>query len=608
MRKIVRRLVWIVGLLAFSVIVSAQTDEVIWTTGAALDLGLIGDDNSGSTFALGDVAGETALMITPSGRHDETKLAYPVSGADVQTWLDYGQLEIALYLPPENALNPNSFFLGLGDVTSGWSWVGGLFGTPSGSTGWIDVTYTLDPAAFTVSADGDYMLYLSFFAQSGGSKTPLTEPIYMSAIRVIPINAPAATLLDARYQAEVDALLALDDAAFVDAVARETFDYFWLEANPDNGLIKDRSTPESVSSIAAVGFGLAAIPIAIDRGWISHDDGYERARVTLETFVSGGVQGERGFFFHFVDMQTGERVWQSELSSIDTALLAAGALVAGSYFDGTPVQNLAQQLYETIDWDWMRGGGDMVRMGWLPESGFLNAEWDHFDESLILYVLAIGSPTHPIPAPVWDLWDRPVNLRGEYIYLPGEPLFVYQYPLAFLDLRDKADAYAHYWNNAVRACERNRQLTLDSRVLTYQNGVWGLSASDGPSGYRAYGASNTNHDGTIAPYASAACLPLTPDIALSGMRALLTEYGAQVWREYGFVSAINEVADWYSRDHIGIDQGDILLMIANAQDGFVWDLFMANPPIQAALDAMDFVANTGDYAVTPAYLSAVRGQ
>jgi hypothetical protein len=222
---------------------------------------------------------------------------------------------------------------------------------------------------------------------------------------------------------------------------------------------------------------------------------------------------------------------------------------------------------------------------------------------MLLYVLAIGSPTHPVPASVWDAWNRPIRVAQEYIYLPGEPLFVYQYPQAFLNLRGLEDHFANYWNNTTRACEWNQQFAADNAHLyaTYENGVWGLSASDGPEGYRAYGASEVNHDGTIAPYASAACLPFTPDIALEGMRALLREYGARVWRNYGFVSAINEAENWYSREHIGIDQGDILLMISNAQDGLVWELFMSHPAIQTALDRMGFVESTGDYAITPAY-------
>jgi hypothetical protein len=411
------------------------------------------------------------------------------------------------------------------------------------------------------------------------------------------------------FQQEAAALLTLDDAALVDAVARASFAYLWEEANPVNGLVRDRSRADAPASIAAVGFALAAIPIGVERGWIDADAGYQRALVTLQTFADGGVEGERGFFYHFVDMETGGRVWQSEVSSIDTALLLAGALTVGEYFAGTEVQTVAEALYAAADWTWMRNGSAFVAMGWKPETGFLSASWDHFDESLLLYVLAIGSPTHPVPIETWDSWLRPVNLRGEFVFLRGEPLFVYQYPLAFLGLRGMEDAYVHYWNNAARACERNRafsQLVAD-RYQTYQGGVWGLSASDGPNGYRAYGAAPGNHDGTVAPYASAACLPLTPTIALEGMRALLAAYGDRVWREYGFVSAINAEVGWTSTEHIGIDQGDIVLMLANAHDGMTWDLLTNNAHVQRALAAMGFVPSDGAYAVTPTFLAHIRG-
>jgi hypothetical protein len=194
--------------------------------------------------------------------------------------------------------------------------------------------------------------------------------------------------------------------------------------------------------------------------------------------------------------------------------------------------------------------------------------------------------------------------------LVNDVLFVYQYPLAYLDLRGKEDAFANYWNNTARACERNREFATRyaERYATYRDGVWGISASDGPDGYRAYGASHATHDGTVAPYASLACLPFTPEIALESVRAMLSKYGEKVWGEYGLVSAINEDQDWYSSDHIGIDQGDILLMIANAQDGFVWTLFMQNENIQRAVEAMGFVESAGDYAVTPNYMAEIRGR
>ncbi|MFN8376628.1 MAG: glucoamylase family protein [Anaerolineae bacterium] len=615
--RILRSVLFLTLVLMFSVtLVGAQDDGVPWAAWDAKDVTTISDDNSGSSVALSadspTPGGLPSLMITPGGSSDETKIAVSFPGAELAEWAQAASVTLEVYLPEANALNPNSFFLGMADTTNGgFNWIAGVFGEAAGESGWTTVSYPVDPAMRSLSDDQRYTLYLSFFSSNAaGSKTPLSEAFYLGQVYIIAADTGANSAADSPNQQEAEALLALDDTAFVDAVARQTFDFFWQEANPDNGLIKDRSTPDSVASIAAVGFGLAAIPIGIDRGWVGYDEGYQRVLTTLQTFINGGVEGEHGFFYHFINMQTGEREWNSELSSIDTALLLAGAVVAGQYFADTEVQTLADQLYANVEWDWMQNGGDMVRMGWTPEDGFIEASWDHFDESMILYALAIGSPTHPTAAGAWDLWRRQVNSRGGFIYLPGEPLFVYQYPLAFLNLRGLEDHYANYWNNTTLACQRNQQFAVEYSVhyATYENGVWGLSASDGPFGYRAYGASTVNHDGTIAPYASASCLPFTPDIALSGMRAMLREYGALAWRDYGFVSAINEDEDWYSRDHIGIDEGDILLNIANAQDGFVWNLFMANPNIQNALMAMGFVPSSGDYAVTPAYLAEVTGR
>lgn len=602
--------------------VEPALETIAWAAWDARNPGMFGDDNTGSDFAQSaevlTPSGAQALQVVPGGTTEETKLSFPVSGNNLRDWATHGQVELELYLPPENAVNPNRVFLGLAEITGEWTWAGGLFGELHGDSEWVRVVFALDPVMQQINTSGAYLLYLAFFnADENDNKVVLTDPFYLGGITLAPAPAPEADAegegapltTGSVYEREVALLLSLDDAGLLDAVAHETFDYFWDEANPANGLIKDRSTPDSASSIAAVGFGLAAIPIGVDRGWITYDQGYERARRTLTTFAEGGVQGEHGFFYHFVDMDTGERVWSSEVSSIDSALFIAGALTAGQYFKATEVETLAQQLYAAMDWQWMMSNTNMVSMGWKPDIGFLSATWDHFDESMLLYALAIGSPTHPVPASAWDLWKRPVNTRDGYIYLPAEPLFVYQYPLAFLDLKGMEDAYANYFNNTRMACERNRAFSADNAGIfaTYQNGVWGISASDGPRGYRAYGANGGNHDGTVAPYASVACLPFTPDATLDAMRAMLSTYGAKVWREYGFVSAINAAEDWYSVEHIGIDQGDILLMIANYQDGFVWNLFSQVEAVRQGLDAMGFVESAGDYAVTPAYLAQVKG-
>jgi hypothetical protein len=587
-------------------------EPVLWAAWEAKNPGMFGDDNTGTNFAqsadITTPAGSPALQIIPLGTLEETKMSFPVSGPNMQDWTTNGQVELEVYLPPENVLNPNAVFMGIGDLTTEWAWLGGVWGEFQGDSGWTTVLFTLDPLMQRLEVGGTYSIYFAFMnLDANQNKTPLTESFYLGSIRLSPVpeaaSDSAALTEDSVYQREVDLLLSFDDVALLDAVAHETFDYFWYEANPANGLIKDRSTPDSPSSIAAVGFGLTAIPIGVDRGWITYDQGYERALTTLTTFANGGVQGEHGFFYHFIDMETGERAWSSEISSIDSALFIAGALTAGEYFQGTEVETLANQLYEQMDWQWMMSNGDMVSMGWKPDIGFLSAFWDHFDESMIIYALAIGSPTHPVPAEAWDNWDRPVNSTGEYIYLTTDPLFVYQYPLAWLDLQNEEDAYANYFNNTTRACERNQEFSASQaeNFSTYQNGVWGISASDGPTGYKAYGTGN--QDGTVAPYASVACLPFTPDASLAGIRAMLSQYGTRVWGDYGFVSAINADVDWYSTQHIGIDEGDILLMIANYQDDFVWNLFMQNASIQQAVTAMGFVESQGDYAVTPAYLT-----
>jgi hypothetical protein len=602
-----KQILWIVLFLVFALNhAQAQTDD--WLVWENKEIASLSNDNTGASFTLsGEVQtadGLESLEVSPSGSAEETKLALAVSGADLEAWTVQEQLTLDVYLPEENSINPNAFFLGMAELGGTWTWVDGVFGDAPLNSGWNEVVYTLSSPMRDIQPDAQYMLYFSFFNENAGTKTPLSEAFYLGHAY---FGSPEATS-SSNYQDEVEALLRMDDAALLDAVARASFDFFWLEANPENGLIKDRSTAESPSSIAAVGFGLAAIPIGIDRGWISHEEGYERVLTTLETFANGGVEGEHGFFYHFVDMQTGARVWESELSSIDTALFIIGALTAAEYFPDTDVETLANQVYEAIDWQWMMNERDMVSMGWKPEEGFLSATWDHFDESILLYVLAIASPTHPAPVSMWAEMRRPVDKVLEYIYLPSEPLFVYQYPHAFLDLRDKEDAFANYFNNTRIACERNRNFSINHAedFETYQNGIWGISASDGPEGYRAYGAAEGYHDGTIAPYASISCLPFTPEYAFESMRAMLSNYGSQAWQEYGFVSAINAEENWYSTEHIGIDEGDTLLMIANYQDGFVWNLLMQNEAIQEAMLEIGFVDSDGDYAVTPAYLEASR--
>ncbi len=400
---------------------------------------------------------------------------------------------------------------------------------------------------------------------------------------------------------EVVSLLELSDDQLLEAISRKAFDYFWLEANPRNGLIKDRSTPQSPCSIAAVGFGLTAIPVAVERGWISYADGYKRALTTLKTFAGGKVEGRKGFYYHFVDMHNGKRVWNSELSSIDTAILIAGGLVCGEYFKETSVEKYANKLYEKVDWQWMTNGEETLTMGWDPLTGFLHSRWNGFNEGILAALLAIGSPTHPLSPEAWQQIYRPVK-NGTYINLQDEVLFVYQYPLIWFDLRDKEDYYANYWQNAIAATNYNRLFTtFNKSFATYQRDIWGLSAGDGPTGYKAYGAFKDKHDGTIIPYASVASLPFTAEESMKAIRGMLDKFGPLVWRKYGFVSGFNVDRQWFSSQHIGIDQGDMLLMIENYRTGMIWEYFMRHPSAQKALKLAGFVDSTSEYAVTPAY-------
>ncbi|MFW6278944.1 MAG: glucoamylase family protein [Bacillota bacterium] len=393
---------------------------------------------------------------------------------------------------------------------------------------------------------------------------------------------------------EIEELLELKEEKLLEEISQKTFDYFWEEANPENGLIKDRSTDKSPASIAAVGFGLSAIPVAVERGWIDYEEGKERVLTTLETFAEDEVEGKRGFYYHFVNMETGEREWESELSSIDTALFLAGALTSGQYFSETEIAELADSLYEKTDWEWMLNDTDFLCMGWKPDSGFLEHYWNSFNEGLLAYVLAIGSPTHPIPAESWNKIKRPQN--NDYIYVGHETLFVYQYPLVWLDLKDKEDKNTNYFKNAVKATEHNYDFTRERKneYQTYDDHIWGLSASDGPDGYQAYGAARDNHDGTVAPYASIAALPFKPELSLKSIRAMLEQYGTKIWSDYGFVSAFNADQDWFSDEYIGIDQGDILLMIENYRSELVWDLFMEHQAIQQALKEIGFEKEKAD--------------
>ncbi len=372
---------------------------------------------------------------------------------------------------------------------------------------------------------------------------------------------------------------------FLRTVQKDAFLYFVKCSDPRTGLTRDSSQPGSPASIAATGFSLAALAIAQEQGWISYADAYRQILKTLET-LEQKAQHKNGFYFHFLDARTGKRVWGSEASSIDTALVLAGALLAGEYFKGTPIETLARKIYRRVNWKWMMNGSDLICMGWKPENGFLPYYWDSYNELIILQALAIGSPTFPIPSSAWNQWDR---FEDEYngrkiIYSHSGSLFTYQYSQAFIDFRNLDDKGVNYFENSKQATLANKEFCYNNRLSykTYGESFWGLSACLGPGGYRAYGArpGQAQHDGTVAPHACAASIVFTPHETLQTLRFLCKNYPDQVYGEFGFKDSFNLAKNWWAYEYLGIDQGIMILMIENYLTEGVWSRFMNLRPVE----------------------------
>jgi hypothetical protein len=391
---------------------------------------------------------------------------------------------------------------------------------------------------------------------------------------------------------------AVDHDSFLNEVEQSAFRFFEDHHNPHNGLVRDSApnrpgaTTNSPASIAGVGFALTAYPVAVERGWMSRASAYELTVRTLEFFLNNAEQ-HKGFFFHFLNFETGERVNHSELSPIDTALFLAGALFAAEYYNDAKIRDLVRQVYERVDFSWMLNKGKTFALSWSPETGFNKARWDHFDESLLLYVLAIGSPTHPIPVESWREILRPVGSYRDYRMIQMPPLFTHQYPHIWLDLQDQNDGLADYFQNSVNASRANRAFCIDqaSKFAGYGPNLWGLSASDGPSGYRAYGAPpgwTVLHDGTIAPTACGSSIVFTPQESIACLENIRTYYSDAMWGPYGFSDAMNVGKGWFSDKVLAIDQGPLLLMIENYRTGLIWRIMGKSAPIQAALKKIGF--------------------
>jgi hypothetical protein len=391
-----------------------------------------------------------------------------------------------------------------------------------------------------------------------------------------------------------------DRAALLDEIERRACTYFLENAHPVTGLVLDRARTAGnedrrVASIAATGFGLSALCIAHRKGMISEADAKKRVESTLDFFANKAFH-QRGFYFHFIDWQTGRRAFHSEVSSIDTAWLLCGILQARQHFGGGRIQRLTREILDRVDWRWMCAGGETLCHGWTPEKEFLPYRWDQYSELLAMYLLALGSNTHSIPVSSWDAWERPRNILndGGFLIQSPAPLFVHQYSHAWMDFRNVQDGYADYFHNSKLATLAHRSFCLGmrDRFPWFGDDMWGITASDSKYGYLDWGGpltkANSRIDGTLVPCAAGGSLVFLPDECSRVLETMLSRYGKQVWTRYGFVDAFQPEMKWQSADVIGIDLGIMLLMAENMQTGSVWQEMMSAPEITRGFKAAGF--------------------
>ncbi|OQA57206.1 MAG: hypothetical protein BWY42_00652 [Candidatus Omnitrophica bacterium ADurb.Bin277] len=381
-----------------------------------------------------------------------------------------------------------------------------------------------------------------------------------------------------------------EERSLLTKIEQDTVQYFIRLSDKTTGMTRDSSRPGSPSSIAATGFALAALAVAGSHGWLPHEYAYNRIVTTLKV-MKEKAEHQNGFFYHFLDARTARRVWSSEASSIDTALFLAGALLAAQYYPGTEIELLANELYERVDWKWMMNGSRFICMGWTPESKFLPYYWDSYNELMLLVALAVGAPKNPVPPEAWDAWLRPEgNYNGHrVIYSSSGSLFTYQYSHAFIDFRGLKDQGNDFFTNSTEATLANRAFSLSfaGKYKSYSENSWGLSASVGPGGYKAYGAlpGGTLHDGTIAPYAALSSIVFTPELSINAIKFFFNNYGENLYGNFGFKGAFNLDKSWWADEYIGIDQGISFLMLENfLNDGIIWKKFMGLEAVKRWLE------------------------
>jgi hypothetical protein len=416
---------------------------------------------------------------------------------------------------------------------------------------------------------------------------------------------------------------------------KRTFMFFWKTANPQNGLIPDRYPTPSFASIAAVGFGLTAYPIGVARHYVTRREAQERVITTLRFLVR--EPNEHGFFYHFIDMRTGARANDSEVSTVDTSLLLAGVLLCESYFDtrdpgDVEIRGLAERIYRRVDWTWAQPRPPAIALAWTPERGFSTEDWRGYNEAMLVYLLALGSPTHPISPDAWTLWTS--SYKGHWgtlynqTYLNFAPAFGHQYTHVWVDFRGIRDSFMRehgldYFENSRRATYTQRRYAMANPLhwAAYGQNVWGMSASDGPGpteepylgretsflnyAARGVGIGRIVDDGTIAPTAMISSLPFAPEIVLPATHELYHRFGSSIYSSYGFLDAFNpsfrqptatsvtaaaaaQQVGWVDPDYLGIDQGPILAMIENYRSDLVWRVMRNDPYLRAGLERAGF--------------------
>ena len=428
----------------------------------------------------------------------------------------------------------------------------------------------------------------------------------------------------------------------LETLQRETFDYFLNEANPVNGLVIDKTAANWPASIAATGLALACYPVSVERGFMTRSAAVVRTLATLRFFWNStqgpepDATGYQGFYYHFLDMQTGRRAWNCELSTVDSAFLLAGALTAASYFDaGTAdeieIRELGEALYRRANWQWAQDRGLTVTHGWKPESGFLKYRWEGYDEALLLYILGLGSPTYPLPEQSYRAWSSTYQWEHAYDrdYLYGGSLFIHQLSHVWIDFRGIRDEFMRgkgidYFENSRRATLVQQRYAIENPLgfKSYGEHCWGITASEGPGpgsmkvrgverelfDYVARGVPHGPDDGTIAPWAVAASLPFAPEIVLPALEYCIYQAKLTQFNSYGFKASFNPSHPgepgnpygwWVSPWHYGLNQGPIILMIENHRTGLLWQLMRRCPHIVTGLMRAGFTGGWIEKPVTP---------